>query len=238
MRTRITENKKLAQGTYRMAFEGRLAQFQAGQFLNLRVPGYYLRRPFAIAEHANDEFSIYYKVVGRGTEQMTQLPVGMEVELLAPLGNGFSSDLGQRPVLIGGGAGVGPIYAQAQALRQLGLDVTVVLGFQSAQYVYLAEEFEALGCTLYVTTDDGSYGIQGLVTAAFPKLDCDCFYACGPTPMLKAACTELNLPGEVSLEERMACGFGACVGCAVKTADGMQRVCKDGPVFRKEAMVW
>lgn len=238
MRARITDNSKLAEGTYRMAFEGKLDSFRAGQFLNLSVPGYYLRRPFAIAEFNENEFSFYYKVVGHGTEHMTTFPVGMEVELLAPLGNGFSQDLGQRPALIGGGAGVGPIYAQAKALRECGLPVTVVLGFQSERYVYLAEEFEALGCKLYITTDDGSYGIHGLVTEAFSRLDCDCFYACGPTPMLKAACTELDVPGELSLEERMACGFGACVGCAVKTVNGMQRVCKDGPVFRKEAMIW
>ena len=238
MRARITDNRPVAEGVWRMDFSGDTAGFTPGSFLNLTVPGFYLRRPFAIADYDENTFSIYYKVVGGGTEAMTNLAVGTEVDILAPLGRGFAENGCAAPLLIGGGAGVAPLYALAKHLRKDGKAVTVALGFTGTGDAYLTDEFAALGCTVLLASVDGSLGAKGFVTQLLGNASADYFYACGPTPMLQAVCAALSLPGEVSLEERMACGFGACVGCAVKTTGGMKRVCKDGPVFFKEEVLW
>ena len=238
MRAQITDNRPVAEGVWRMDFSGDTTGFTAGSFLNLTVPNFYLRRPFAIADYHADGFSIYYKVVGGGTEAMTAFPLGMEVDVLAPLGKGFSENDCTAPLLVGGGAGVAPLYALAKQLRTQGKAVTVALGFTGTGDAYLTDEFTALGCTVLLASVDGSLGVQGFVTQLLPDLTADYFYACGPTPMLQAVCNALTIDGEVSLEERMACGFGACVGCAVKTVKGMKRVCKDGPVFNKREVLW
>ena len=238
MRAQITDNRPVAEGVWRMDFSGNTANFAPGSFLNLTVPGFYLRRPFAIADYSSDSFSIYYKVVGGGTDAMTGFAVGSEADVLAPLGKGFTENTCAAPLLIGGGAGVAPLYPLARALRKSGKPVTVALGFAAAGDAYLTDEFAALGCAVLLTSVDGSLGAKGFVTQLLGSVAADYFYACGPTPMLQAVCDTLIIPGEVSLEERMACGFGACVGCAVKITAGMKRVCKDGPVFSKEEVLW
>jgi 2-polyprenylphenol hydroxylase and related flavodoxin oxidoreductases len=238
MRARITDNRPVAEGVWRMGFSGDTAGFTPGSFLNLTVPGFYLRRPFAIADYDENMFSIYYKVVGGGTESMTSLTVGTEADILAPLGRGFTENDCAAPLLVGGGAGVAPLYALAKHLRKDGKAVTVALGFTSTGDAYLTDEFAALGCTVLLASVDGTLGAKGFVTRLLGDVSADYFYTCGPTPMLQAVCAALAISGEVSLEERMACGFGACVGCAVKTVSGMKRVCKDGPVFSKEEVLW
>lgn len=237
MKATIQQHEPVATGVHRLDLAGNFLEFQPGQFANLSVPGFYLRRPFAIADQQNGALTIYYKVVGDGTQAMSDWPIGCEVDILSPLGAGFSAK-GDVPLLVGGGAGVGPLYAQAKALRALDKPVTVALGFRTAADAYLTQEFADLGCTLLVATEDGSLGTKGFVTAAIADITADYFYTCGPTPMMQAVCAALAISGEVSLEERMACGFGACVGCAVETHEGMRRVCKDGPVFPREVLTW
>ena len=238
MRAQITDNRPVADGVWRMGFSGDTAGFTPGSFLNLTVPGFYLRRPFAIAEYDASGFAIYYKVVGGGTEAMTNFPPGMEADVLAPLGRSFTDNDCTAPLLIGGGAGVAPLYALARHLRSQDKAVTVALGFTGTGDAYLTDEFAALGCTVLLASVDGTLGTKGFVTQLLPGVTADYFYACGPTPMLRVVCDALAIDGEVSLEERMACGFGACVGCAVKTVHGMKRVCKDGPVFNKKEVLW
>lgn len=230
-------HKQVASGVWCMQLRHHLSAFQPGTFVNISIPGFYLRRPFAIADAQDETLTLYYKVVGNGTKTMTELPIGCEVDILSPLGNGFS-DCGDAPLLVGGGAGVGPIYAQAKYLSQLGRRVTVALGFRAQADCYLIDEFQALGCELLLATEDGSLGAKGFVTNLLQDAHADYFYTCGPTPMMQAVCRTLTISGEVSLEERMACGFGACVGCAVETKQGMKRVCKDGPVFNREVLGW
>lgn len=233
----IFENTPVAANVWRMKLRATCRDFYPGMFLNLSVPGLYLRRPFAIAACNGDELTFYYKTVGTGTETMTSLSAGCEVDILAPLGIGFSNT-GNAPLLVGGGAGVGPLYALAKSLVTEGKPVTVALGFNTAEDIYLADEFRTLGCSVHLTTIDGTRGTKGLVTDVLHDITADYFYTCGPTPMMQAVCKTLSIPGEVSLEERMACGFGACVGCAVQTVEGMRRVCKDGPVFKREVLSW
>ena len=212
-----------------------------GQFVNIELEGLYLRRPISISDWSEDTITIIYKVVGRGTEQMRRLSVGQELDVLTGLGNGFDADVEcQQPLLVGGGVGVPPLYRLAKELIARGRKVSVVLGFNTEKEVFYAEEFRALGADVYVSTADGSVGTKGFVTDAIREngVEFDFFYSCGPLPMLKALCDCTEVSGELSFEERMGCGFGACMGCSCKTLAGNKRICKDGPVMKREEIIW
>ena len=236
----VLENRQIAKATFLMRLQGDTSAFTTpGQFLNLSLPGYYLRRPFSICDWQAGEATIIYKVLGQGSGEMTAFAPGVALDVLTGLGNGFNLDKsGDRPLLIGGGVGVPPLYRLAKELIAQGKQVTVALGFGSGDEVFYQEEFSALGAQVHVATLDGSAGMKGLVTDACDLNACSHFYACGPTAMLKAICEQAPGPGELSLEERMGCGFGACMGCTVFTTTGPQRVCKEGPVFTREVLGW
>ena len=224
-----------------MRLEGEVDFYRPGQFVNIAVPGFTLRRPISVCDWDDRSFTIVYAVVGDGTERMSRMLPGESLDILVPLGTGFDPDGGaERPVLLGGGVGCPPLYGLARRLLERGVRPTVVLGFNSAEKMMLLDEFRALGLDVYVATLDGSYGTKGFVTDAMRVngLDPDYFYACGPTPMLRAVCLGLDIPGEVSLEARMGCGFGACVCCSVETVGGSKRICMEGPAFRKEELIW
>ena len=251
---KITENTKLTPSTYRMRLEGDISGITApGQFINIRLDGHYLRRPISICDAhigeagdaANGLITIIYKVLGRGADEMSGYPVDKELDVLTGLGNGYDlRDAGESPLLIGGGVGIPPLYLTAKALLKSGIKPTVILGFNSSEEIYYVDEFEKLGCDLIVATADGSAGVKGFVTDAFKISNGDFthFYTCGPLPMLKAVYEEVyekrGIPGQMSFEERMGCGFGACMGCSIKVKNRYKRVCKDGPVFRTEEIVW
>ena len=236
----VLENRQIAKATYLMRLSGDTGAFiKPGQFLNITLPGHYLRRPFSICDWQPGEATLIYKVLGQGSGEMTAFAPGVQLDVLSGLGNGFSLDKsGDRPLLIGGGVGVPPLYRLARELIARGKAVTVALGFGSGEEVFYREEFLALGATVLVATLDGTAGIKGLVTDACDFAACSYFYACGPTAMLKAICQQAKGPGELSLEERMGCGFGACMGCTVFTTKGPLRVCKEGPVFTREVLGW
>lgn len=238
----VVTNEAIAHNTYKMTLHGNTRGFAPGQFVNVLVPGFTLRRPLAIASYDVDEFCMIYKAVGEGTKALAAVTPDEELDILCPLGNGFTLRNGGRALLVGGGVGVAPLYSLAQALHQNGTELVVACGFGTGAEAYLQEELQNLSEEYGLATLDGSAGQKGLVTDLFAQpgfLDgVDYFYACGPMAMLKAVSQSLPMAGEVSLEERMACGFGACMGCAIKTQSGMKRVCKDGPVFAKEEMVW
>lgn len=236
----LGEHMQIARNTYRMVLLGDSSAFvRPGQFVNLSLPGFYLRRPFSVCDWQEGQITVIYKVLGSGTQAMTSLAQGIKLDALTGLGNGFDlSSSGDRPLLLGGGVGVPPLYRLARDLVKQGKQVQVALGFNTREEVFLAEEFSALGAQVTVATMDGSQGVKGLVLDACNLADCSSFYACGPTAMLKAVCQAATSPGQVSLEERMGCGFGACMGCTVKTTQGMMRVCKEGPVFDKEVLAW
>lgn len=235
----ITGNTPIARGTYELRLSGDAAGITApGQFVQLSLPGYFLRRPISVCDWSPASLTLLYKVVGAGTETLSQMQGGM-LDVLTGLGNGFDlAPAGSHPLLVGGGAGVAPLYALAKVLRARGKTVDVILGFGSAEEVFYADEFAALGCRVTVTTADGSRGVRGFVTDALDGLDYSFFYACGPTPMLRALCRVAKTTGQLSLEARMACGFGVCMGCSIHTVDRPRRVCADGPVFAKEALTW
>ena len=234
----ILSNELIAKHVWRMRLEGAEGlPIRSGQFVEIAVPGQYLRRPISVCDYAEGVLTIIYKVVGVGTDAMSQWQAGQQVDMLIGLGNGYDlSRAGERPLLIGGGVGVPPLYMLARVLRAQGKQVRVILGFNTKEEVFYEEEFRALGCAVEVTTADGSYGTKGFVTEA--RLDeglgipCSTYYySCGPLPMLKALIGHWGEQGEVSMEERMGCGFGACMGCSIQTTEGTKRVCKDGPVF-------
>ena len=235
----ITENTPLTASVYRMRLAGDTRAVTApGQFVNARLDGLYLRRPISVCDCGEGELTLIYKTVGRGTEQMAGMRPGGTLDLLTGLGNGYDAACcGERPLLLGGGVGVPPLYLLAKRLIAAGREVSAVLGFNTRDEVFYESEFRALGCRVTVTTADGSHGTRGFVTDALPP-DYTYAYACGPLPMLRAVYRACRTGAQFSLEERMGCGFGACMGCAVQTADGPRRVCKDGPVFRKEALPW
>jgi dihydroorotate dehydrogenase electron transfer subunit len=209
-----------------------------GEFINLRLDGFYLRRPISVCDLSGDSVTIIYKVVGKGTQAMSRMKSGESVQALTGLGNGYDlSCSGRRPLLIGGGVGVPPMYLLAKRLIAEGKEVSVVLGFNTADEVFYEEEFRALGCSVTVATVDGSYGVKGFVTDALPD-DYTYFYTCGPEPMLRAVYRAAKTSGQFSFEERMGCGFGACMGCSCKTITGYKRICKDGPVLKKEEILW
>ena len=209
-----------------------------GEFINIKLEGFYLRRPISVYDLGDGFVSIIYKVVGKGTEAMSRMTSGDVLTALTGLGNGYDLSLsGEKPLLIGGGVGVPPMYLLAKRLVEQGKSVSVVLGFNTADEIFCENEFKALGCEVTVATADGSYGVKGFVTDALPA-DYSYFYTCGPEPMLKAVYRASNTSGQFSFEERMGCGFGACMGCSCKTITGYKRICKDGPVLKKEEILW
>ncbi|MBR3381595.1 MAG: dihydroorotate dehydrogenase electron transfer subunit [Clostridia bacterium] len=233
----IIENAPLAKNVFRMRLAGEAGENRPGQFVNIALPRLFLRRPISVCDYENGVLTLIYKTVGRGTGAMSLMPAGEKLDVLCGLGNGYDlGAAGQSPALIGGGVGVPPLYYLAKELIKKGKDVSVVLGFNSAEEVFYEEEFRALGCGVAVTTADGSHGVRGFVTNALPK-NASYYYACGPMPMLKALAS-WELPGEMSFEERMGCGFGACMGCSMMTKNGAKRVCREGPVFKREELLW
>ena len=235
----ILDNTPLTADVYKMRLQGDVSQITApGQFVNIRLDGMFLRRPISVCDVGCDMLTIIYKVVGAGTEAMSKMQSGT-LDILTGLGNGYDlSAAGEHPVLLGGGVGVPPMYLLAKKLRQAGKKVSVILGFNTSDEVFFEEAFRALGCEVAVTTVDGSYGQKGYVTDALAGIDYTYFYACGPEPMLKAVHKSTKTSGQMSFEERMGCGFGACMGCSCKTLTGYKRICKDGPVMRKEEITW
>lgn len=241
----VCSNRALTDTVYRMVLEGPLegAITVPGQFVNLKLPGYYLRRPISVCEWTEDTVTLIYKVVGHGTEAMAATPVGESFDLLAGLGNGFNTALsGDAPLLIGGGVGIPPLYGLCKVLLAEGKSPSVILGFNTAEEIFLKEEFEELlkdtDGNVYVTTVDGSAGTKGFVTDVMKDLDYTFFYTCGPMPMFRAIESVAKTSGQYSFEERMGCGFGACMGCSIQTKEGNKRVCKDGPVLMREEILW
>ena len=233
----IKTNEQIAKNVYRMQLCGDTAGILPGQFVNIRVQGQFLRRPISVCNIADGILTIIYKVVGVGTEAMRHLPVGTQLDVLTVLGNGYDlSKAGDEPLLVGGGVGVPPMYMLARQLREMGKDVRVILGFNTKDEVFYEEEFRALGCDVTVTTVDGSHGVKGFVTNALDGQQ-SYYYTCGPLPMIKALLQAAGTNGEVSMEERMGCGFGACMGCTIQTTQGPKRVCKEGPVFPAEELI-
>ncbi len=235
----VAENKPLTREVYRMILKGDVSAFTApGQFLNLKLEGRFLRRPISLCDLGEDSAAIIYKVVGQGTAQMAAMQPGEKLDVLTGLGNGYDlADAGEAPLLIGGGVGVPPMYLLAKRLRARGKAVHALLGFNKASEIFYEEEFRALGCTVTVATADGSYGVRGFVTDALPK-SYSYYYCCGPEPMLRAVYKTAKGSGQLSFEKRMGCGFGACMGCSCKTITGYKRICKEGPVLRKEEIAW
>ena len=232
----IQSNEQIAKNVYRMQLSGDTTGILPGQFVNIRVQGQFLRRPISVCSIADGILTIIYKVVGVGTEAMSHLPVGTQLDVLTVLGNGYDlSKAGDEPLLVGGGVGVPPMYMLARQLRELGKNVRVILGFNTKDEVFYEEEFRALGCDVTVTTVDGSHGVKGFVTNALDGQQ-SYYYTCGPLPMIKALLQAAGTHGEVSMEERMGCGFGACMGCTIQTTQGPKRVCKEGPVFPAEIL--
>ena len=239
----VRENTPIAKDVYRMVLAGDTGAITAtGQFVNIKIDGLFLRRPISVCDWADGELTLIYKVVGEGTRVMSRYDVGTELDVLTGLGNGYDTTLsGERPLLIGGGVGVPPLYALCKTLVAEGKKPTVVLGFNGRDDVFYEEEFKALGAQVYVTTADGTYGTRGFVTDAMKQLDMASvthFYTCGPEPMLKAVYAATTTSGQFSFEERMGCGFGACMGCSCKTITGYKRICKEGPVLKKEEIKW
>lgn len=235
----VIENTKLTENVYKMCIKGDTSEITApGQFVNIKLDGHFLRRPISVCDCEGDVLTIIYKVVGKGTEIMARLSGG-KLDVLTGLGNGYDlSKCGDAPLLLGGGVGVPPLYMLAKKLIENGKKVTVVLGFNTKNEVFYEQEFKRLGAEVYVTTVDGSYGIKGFVTDAAKDLNYSYFYTCGPEPMLKAVYSSLTSLGQFSFEERMGCGFGACMGCSCKTVTGYKRICKEGPVLEKEEILW
>ncbi len=236
----IKSNIALTATVYKMVLVGDTSAITGpGQFVNILLDGLFLRRPISVNECVGDELTLIYKVVGKGTEQMAKMTAGQTLDVLTGLGNGYDlSKAGDRPLLIGGGVGVPPLYHLAKKLLAAGKKVNVILGFNKADEIFYAEEFKALGANVTVTTVDGSVGVKGFVTNALPD-SISFVYTCGPMPMLKALYKATGeVSGEYSLEERMGCGFGACMGCSIMTKEGAKRVCKDGPIFQKEVLTW
>ena len=235
----IIENIALTENVFKMVLKGDVSAITApGQFVNIKLDGLFLRRPISVCDVSEDTLTIIYKVVGKGTKQMSQMSCGT-LDVLTGLGNGYDLTVaGDKPVLIGGGVGVPPMYLLAKKLRAQGKQVQVILGFNTASEIFYENEFKKLGAAVVVTTVDGSYGVKGFVTDALKDMDYSYFYTCGPEPMLKAVYNATKTSGQMSFEKRMGCGFGACMGCSCKTITGYKRICKEGPVMRKEEILW
>ncbi len=235
----ILSNTALTDSVYQMVLSGDTSAItNCGQFVNIQLAGKFLRRPISVCDYDEETLTIVYKVVGKGTEQMSAMVSGQQLDILTGLGNGYDLSLsGEAPVLLGGGVGVPPMYNLAKKLVAQGKQVSVILGFNTDSECFYEEEFKALGCSVTVTTVDGSYGAKGFVTDALPE-HYTYFYTCGPEPMLKAVYRASATSGQMSFEERMGCGFGACMGCSCKTLTGYKRICKEGPVMKKEEILW
>lgn len=235
---KILSNEKIAKDVYKMILEGDTQYITApGQFINIKLNDKFLRRPISVCDCDDSTITIIYKVVGSGTEYMSTLEEGEILDILTGLGNGYDISKSTKPLLIGGGVGVPPLYLLAKKLIAAGQSPVVILGFNTKDEIFYEEEFKSIGCDVRVTTVDGSYGIKGFVTDAFPD-DYDYFYTCGPMPMFRAIEKVAVTSGQYSFEERMGCGFGACMGCSCKTKYGSKRICKDGPVLEREEIVW
>lgn len=236
---KIVSNTPLTDSVCQMVLSGDTSAITTpGQFVNIRLDGLFLRRPISVCDWDADTLTIVYKVVGKGTAQMKAMTEGT-LDLLTGLGNGYDLSLcGDTPLLIGGGVGVPPMYGLAKRLREQGKHVSVILGFNTESEIFYEDEFKRLGCDVTVTTVDGSYGVKGFVTTPMETMNYSHFCACGPEPMLKAVYKASRTSGQMSFEERMGCGFGACMGCSCKTLTGNKRICKDGPVMRKEEILW
>lgn len=237
----IKSNRALTQDMYEMILTGDTSDMTApGQFVNIRLDGFFLRRPISVCNTEGDTFTILYKVVGKGTEKMAEMKAGESLDVLTGLGNGYDTAAsGDAPLLVGGGAGVPPMYLLARRLIAESKKVTVILGFNKAEEIFYREEFEKLGANVLIATADGSVGVKGFVTDALADAgDYTYTYACGPEPMLKALYNATDVSGQYSFEERMGCGFGACMGCSCKTKYGNKRICRDGPVLTKEEIIW
>ena len=241
MQYQIIENARIAPNVYLLDLAGDTSMLTApGQFCQVQLPGLYLRRPISICDWDENGMTLIYKVVGQGTESLSKMETGAVLDILNGLGNGYDVDAcGDRPLVIGGGVGTPPLYGLTKALLRAGKQPQVILGFNTYEEIFLLDEFEDLDVPVTVTTADGSFGVKGFVTDVLEPADSRYIFACGPLPMLKAVYHKSGcLTGQYSLEERMACGFGACMGCSMETRFGPKRVCKDGPVFRKEELLW
>ena len=236
----VKANIKIAENTYKMVLGGDCSGITAsGQFVNIKLDGFFLRRPISVCDYNDNELTLIYKVVGKGTEYMAELGAGEKLDILTGLGNGYDlSKSGNEPVLIGGGAGVPPMYNLCRKLVAEGKKPQVILGFNKENEVFFENEFKALGAEVTVTTADGSYGMKGFVTDALKNMKYTYIYSCGPEPMLKAIYNTAETSGQLSFEERMGCGFGACMGCSCETKYGNKRICKDGPVLEMEEIIW
>jgi len=237
----VLTNEQLTDSVYKMTLSGDTSAIERpGQFVNIQLDGLFLRRPISVCDYEDGKLTIIYKVVGKGTEQMAAMDEGKFLDVLTGLGNGYFTDFsGEKPLLIGGGVGVPPLYNLAKTLLKEGKKPTVILGFNTKKEVFYEQEFKSLGVNVLVTTADGSYGIKGFVTDAVKEVgEYTYVYTCGPEPMLKAVYNATTTSGEYSFEERMGCGFGACMGCSCKTKYGNKRICKDGPVLIKEEIIW
>ena len=237
---KVLTNEKIAKNTYECVLEGDISDITAsGQFVNIKLDGFYLRRPISVCDAEGDRLTLIYKAVGAGTEKMAATLPGAEWLTLTGLGNGYdTSKSGESPLLIGGGAGVPPMYMLCKKLISEGKAPTVILGFNTKEEVFYKEKFTKLGANVIVATADGSEGVKGFVTDAMDSVDYTYFFTCGPEPMLKAIYAKSKTSGQFSFEERMGCGFGACMGCSCKTVTGYKRICKDGPVLEKEEILW
>ncbi len=238
----ITQNEKIAQSVYKMRLSGDTSAIKkAGQFVNIKLDGFFLRRPISVCDYTAEELLIIYKVVGKGTEKMSAMEKGEQLDILTGLGNGYDLTVKtEKPVLIGGGVGVPPLYKLSKELKNQGKRVSVILGFNSEKEIFFEEEFKEIADRVLICTADGSYGIKGFVTDAIKDIDFDYFFTCGPEPMFKAleSTIDKGISGQLSFEQRMGCGFGACMGCSCKTLTGNKRICREGPVLFREEIIW
>ena len=238
----ITQNEKIAQSVYKMRLSGDTSAIKkAGQFVNIKLDGFFLRRPISVCDYTAEELLIIYKVVGKGTEKMSAMEKGEQLDILTGLGNGYDLTVKtEKPVLIGGGVGVPPLYKLSKELKKQGKRVSVILGFNSEKEIFFEEEFKEIADRVLICTADGSYGIKGFVTDAVKDIDFDYFFTCGPEPMFKAleSTIDKGISGQLSFEQRMGCGFGACMGCSCKTLTGNKRICREGPVLFREEIIW
>lgn len=234
----ILSNEPLTKDVFKMILKGDTQYITApGQFINLKLEGKFLRRPISVCDYDGETVTVIYKVVGEGTKQMSEMRAGEKLDCITGLGNGYDISKSKKPLVIGGGVGVPPMYNLTKCLIADGQKPTVILGFNTKSEIFYEEEFKALGAEVIVATADGSYGVKGFVTDAMPE-DYDYFYTCGPMPMFRAIENKVKTSGQYSFEERMGCGFGACMGCSCKTKYGYKRICKDGPVLEREEIIW
>ena len=236
----VTENACIAEKIYKMILSGDISEIKApGQFVNLKLDGFFLRRPISVCDAENNNLTLIYKIVGKGTDRMSKLKAGKKLDVLTGLGNGYDITLsGNNPLLVGGGVGIPPLYMLCKRLIEKKAKPTIILGFGTAGEVFYENEFKELGVPVYVTTADGSYGQKGFVTDVMKNLHYTYFYACGPEPMFRAIDKIAQTGGQYSFEERMGCGFGACMGCSCKTLAGSKRICREGPVMKREEIIW